>query len=150
MRNNWVNCWATIVNTWAPGTTLQATLNKNVGQTQIVCASSNSQNCNSSGNTVYMICESGCYPGTQVSWSLLGTFTSAPQPTDWTVASASLPPTQASAPSGQQGLTPLVANADTGTVACAPQATARRHGGLSGMLQAAQQNISHLLAVVWG
>jgi len=150
---NWVNCWATLTNTWAPGTTVSATLNGDFGQTQLLCQNQVYLNCGVNGNTVSLICQTGCYPGTQVSLSMLGKFTKAPAPSDFSLSSAViLPPDKVAALLSQNTATPTVAvaNAATGAVTCAQQVSAKHTGGLSGILRAAGDSVAHFFSIVWG
>jgi len=148
--NNWVNCWATLTNTWPPGTTVSATLNGDFGQTQIVCQNQVYLNCGVNGNTASLICQTGCYPGTQVSLSMLGKFTKAPQPSDFSFSMSSVPPDQAAALVGQKPGTPTVADLVSGTVSCAQQVSAKHTGGLLGILRAAGDSVAHFFSIVWG
>jgi hypothetical protein len=91
----WATCWITVLKTWAPGTTLAATIT-NSQVSQILCvpeAGSDegyfSGTCSVNGEAVVSTCPGGCWPGEQIAVSLLGNFTSAPAPSDWTYASSS-------------------------------------------------------------
>lgn len=106
--SQWADCFATMLNTWAPGTTLSATLATRQ-PVQLVCAglSANIGTCAASGDRVSVTCPAGCFPGEQVSFSILGDFSTArpPQPGDWSIQHSSTMPANAAA--GQTSVRPL-------------------------------------------